>query len=119
MRPWTLHAWLTTRPGASGALLAFERRGDAGPWAGLYGPPWREHAPDGGRELGRFVHHLSHRRVEATVWAAPAPPADATVLWANADERDGLGMAEVDRRALAWAEAGAPPPDAPRPAPRG
>ncbi len=103
-RRWPLHAWLTTRTGPSGVLLAVERRADTGPWAGMHGPPWRDHAPDGGRELGRFVHRLSHRLVEATVWAAPAPPLDADVRWASARERSGLGMAEVDRRALAWVD---------------
>lgn len=118
-RPWPLHAWLTTRAGPNGALLAVERRPDAGPWAGLHGPPWRDHAPDGGRELARFVHHLSHRVVEATVWAAPAPPADASVRWASAVERSGLGMAEVDRRALAWVDAEVAPKDEPGPRSRG
>jgi A/G-specific adenine glycosylase len=115
-RPWPLHAWLTTRAGPSGPLLALERRPDTGPWAGLHGPPWRAHAPVGGRELGRFVHRLSHRLVEATVWAAPAPPADAHVRWSAAPEWHGLGMAEVDRRALAWARAADAEADAP---PRG
>jgi A/G-specific adenine glycosylase len=117
-RPWALHAWLTTRTGPDGLLVALERRADTGPWAGLHGPPWREHAPDGGRELGRFVHRLSHRLVEATVWAAPAPPADAAVRWADALERRGLGTAEVDRRALAYVEEVAPDPDEPHPGSR-
>ncbi|MFN2322200.1 MAG: A/G-specific adenine glycosylase [Trueperaceae bacterium] len=116
-RPWALHAWLTTRTGPTGVLLAVERRADTGPWAGLHGPPWRDHAPAGGRELGRFVHRLSHRLVEATVWTAPAPPADAQVRWASARERSGLGMAEVDRRALAWVDA--VPPGEPDPRSRG
>ena len=103
--PWPLHAWLTTRPSPEGTRLAIERRRDTGPWAGLHGPPWRDHPPAGGRELGRFVHRLSHRLVEATVWAAPEPPADAIVQWASASEQGDLGMAEVDRRALAWVDA--------------
>ena len=116
-RPWGLHAWLTTRAGRGGVLLAVERRPDTGPWAGLHGPPWRAFAPEGGRELGRFVHRLSHRLVEATVWAAAEPPADATVRWASAAERSALGMAEVDRRALAWVDASHPAANAPSPAP--
>lgn len=116
--PWVLHAWLTTRSGPAGVLLAVERRPDTGPWAGLHGPPWRAHAPEGGRELGRFVHRLSHRIVRATVWAAPTPPADARVRWSSASKRSDLGMAEVDHRALAWADWADPapaPPSAPHP----
>jgi hypothetical protein len=45
--------------------------------------------------------------VEATVWAAKAPPPDAAVRWTSASERSDLGMAEVDRRALAWVDASA------------
>lgn len=114
-RPWALHAWLTTRTAEDGVAIAIERRADTGPWAGLHGPPWRAHAPEGGRELGRFVHRLSHRLVEATVWAAPDPPADADVRWADARARSGLGMAEVDRRALAWLDEVAPTRDTRQP----
>ncbi len=122
-RPWALHAWLTTRTGPDGVLLAIERRADTGPWAGLYGPPWRDRAPEGGRVLGRFVHRLSHRLVEATVWVALRPPADAVVRWATVRERTGLGMAEVDRRALTWVDGDGidadVPPDEPPPPSRG
>lgn len=108
-RPWALHAWLSTCAGADGPRIAIERRPDVGPWAGLYGPPWRERAPDDGRVLGRFVHRLSHRVVAATVWDAKAPPHDARVRWANQAEWSALGMAEVDRRALAWLDAATAP----------
>lgn len=102
-RPWPLHAWLAVRRSGKVLEVAVERRGDdAGPWAGLVGPPWRERAPLGARPLGRFVHRLSHRRVEATVWATAAPPEDAAARWVATAELGDLGAAEVDRRALAW-----------------
>jgi A/G-specific adenine glycosylase len=106
-QPWALHAWLTVRAGTDEPTVAIERRPDTGPWAGLSGPPWRDHAPDGARALGRFVHRLTPRTIAATVWAAAEPPRDARVGWRTAAERAALGMAEVDRRALAFLEGAA------------
>jgi len=100
-----LHAWLTPRTGPDGALrLAFERRPTDGPWGGLHGPPWRSEPPRAGARLAAFRHALTHRRIEAVVWRTDAPPADADVRWLTpADARD-VGLAAIDRRALAFLE---------------
>jgi A/G-specific adenine glycosylase len=98
----TLHAWCVTRAEADGAeRLALERRPPDGLWGGLHGPPWRTEAPEGGIRLTAFRHLLTHRRIEAVVWRAPAPPADAQVDWYPRDEALALGLARIDRRALA------------------
>jgi A/G-specific adenine glycosylase len=107
-RDLDLHAWLCTRRDAFGALeVALERRPNAGRWGGLHGPPWREAAPARGERLGAFEHLLTHRRVRAVVWRCDAPPEGSTVRW-TAWPGTGLGVAEIDRRALRWIEGGAP-----------
>jgi A/G-specific adenine glycosylase len=103
-RAWTLHGWLVRRagPAAGGPpLVALERRPETGPWGGLHGLPWRDAPPVGSRLVGTFTHVLTHRRVEASVWAATSAPLGAALRWASALDLDGLGIAEIDRRALA------------------
>lgn len=101
-RDLDLHAWLCTRRDAEGVVeVALERRPDAGRWGGLHGPPWREAPPSDGQRLGTFEHLLTHRKVRAVVWRCGAPPEGAHVHW-TAWPRSGLGVAEIDRRALRW-----------------
>ncbi len=105
-RAWPLHGWLVRRghPEAGRPpLVALERRPEMGPWGGLHGLPWRDAPPEGGRLLGSFTHALTHRRVEASVWATPAAPPGAVLRWVSAHDLGGLGVAEVDRRALGLA----------------
>ena len=102
VEPLTLHAWCVTRVEADGAeRLALERRPPDGLWGGLHGPPWRTEAPAVGTRLATFRHLLTHRRIEAVVWRTPTPPADAEVDWYPRDEALALGLARIDRRALA------------------
>jgi len=102
VEPLTLHAWWVARSGPDGGeRLAFERRPPDGLWGGLHGPPWRREAPAAGTRLAAFRHLLTHRRVEAVVWRAPALPPDAVVAWYRRDEALALGLARIDRRALA------------------
>jgi A/G-specific adenine glycosylase len=103
VQPLTLHAWWVTRTDADGhERLALERRPEDGLWGGLHGPPWRTLAPEVGTRVAAFGHLLTHRRIEAVVWRAPAPPADAQVDWYRRDEALALGLARIDRRALAY-----------------
>jgi A/G-specific adenine glycosylase len=103
-----LHAWLCTRRDAVGGReIALERRPDAGPWGGLHGLPWRAAPPPDGERLGAFEHLLTHRRVRAVVWRCDAPPQGALVRWV-AWPGTGLGVAEIDRRALRSAGADGP-----------
>jgi A/G-specific adenine glycosylase len=103
VQPLTLHAWWVTRAGADGGeILALERRPEDGLWGGLHGPPWRPEAPDAGTRVATFSHLLTHRRIEAVVWRAASPPADAEVDWYRRDEALALGLARIDRRALAY-----------------
>jgi A/G-specific adenine glycosylase len=103
IRPLTLHAWWVTRTGADGGeRLALERRPEDGLWGGLHGPPWRTEAPEAGTRVAAFSHLLTHRRIDAVVWRTPAPPADAEVDWYHRDEALALGLARIDRRALAY-----------------
>lgn len=96
------HAWLWRREAADGGSeLALERRADDALWGGLYGPPWRAEPPQGGTRVGGFDHLLTHRRVKAQAWSVGAAPADAELRWARLPDLDGLGLAEIDRRALA------------------
>ncbi len=96
------HAWLWRRPSPDGGSeLALERRAEDGLWGGLYGPPWRAAAPQDGRQLGAFDHLLTHRRVKAQAWSVCRAPEGAELRWARLPELDGLGLAEIDRRALA------------------
>ncbi len=116
-RRWPLHGWIVPGTGHDGSSrVALERRPDAGPWGGLHGLPWRDVPPVDGRLLGHFTHALTHRRVEASVWVTNVAPADAVVRWVTTHDLDGLGIAELDRRALALhragnvaSEGGAPP----------
>ncbi len=102
VQPLALHAWWVTRTDADGnERLGLERRPTDGLWGGLHGPPWRGEAPGDGRRLATFRHLLTHRRVEAVVWRTPTPPADAEVAWYRRDEALALGLAQIDRRALA------------------
>jgi len=96
-----LHAWVVLR-GRRGAAseLALERRPDDGLWGGLHGFPWRPEPPPTGTRLGRFEHRLTHRRVEATVWSAAAPPPSAALRWLPVSAVAGVGLAEIDQRAL-------------------
>ena len=118
-----LHAWVVLRADAvQGHLVALERRPDTGLWAGLWGPPWRDEAPaTGASRAAAFRHALTHRRIEAVVWLADDPPADAHVRWTALGAGATVGMAEIDRKALAHVVAalergpGLAPP-APRPA---
>jgi len=102
-----LHAWLTPRAGPDGDLrLAFERRPPDGLWGGLHGPPWRAEPPPGGVRLAGFRHALTHRRIEAVIWRADAPPPDASVRWLTRSETRDVGLAAIDRRALALLDGG-------------
>ena len=98
-----LHAWVVLRADAvQGHLVALERRPDTGLWAGLWGPPWRDEAPaTGASRAAAFRHALTHRRIEAVVWLADDPPADARVRWTALGADATVGMAEIDRKALA------------------
>ncbi|MBW6456076.1 MAG: NUDIX domain-containing protein [Trueperaceae bacterium] len=101
VQPLTLHAWWVVRAGEDGHVrLGLERRPQEGLWGGLHGPPWRSEAPADGERVASFHHLLTHRRVEAVVWRAPTPPADAEVGWYRRDEALALGLAAIDRRAL-------------------
>ncbi|MFO8150365.1 MAG: NUDIX domain-containing protein [Trueperaceae bacterium] len=102
VQPLTLHAWWVTRAGEDGRdRMALERRPEDGLWGGLHGPPWRTEAPAVGTRVASFRHLLTHRRIEAIVWRTPTPPADAEVAWYRRDEALALGLARIDRRALA------------------
>jgi len=100
-----LHAWIVTRPSPGGGeRVALERRPPDGLWGGLHGPPWRDAPPAAGARLGAFRHALTHRRVEAVVWRAAAPPPGAEVRWVEPHETAALGLGAVDRRALGYLE---------------
>jgi len=103
IQPLTLHAWWITCTGADGSeRLALERRPEDGLWGGLHGPPWRTEAPEVGTRVATFGHRLTHRRIHAVVWRTPTPPADAVVDWYRRDEALALGLARIDRHALAY-----------------
>ena len=80
----------------------FEQRPDHGLWAGMWQLTTHE---DGlprqtGREIGRFVHITTHRRITFVVYHRKARSARGNGVWRSLDNVDDLPLSNAQQRAI-------------------